>query len=238
MAYLKRAAEPHYARSEVSLDDQFETFVLSDERKSQSAFLELDPVTECIIERAASFQGGVDPLQIEALQTVRYGLGDEFRVHFDGDEDMPRISTFFAYLECEGTLPDADGDADAAGTGKGTEIGKKGGARDQCEGGATQFPELLDPVPKEWCDVVECDDNDDDNDDEREAGKKQQQDESSELGGTAFKAKTGNAVFWSNVYPNGTWHEKVLHAGMPVKKGSKIGLNIWTRREAYVAPEE
>jgi len=87
----------------------------------------------------------------------------------------------------------------------------------ECEGGATQFPESRDPFPLGWCDVIDCNDE-------------------SELGGVAFKPVVGNAIFWSNVYPNGTYHERTSHAGMPVKKGRKVGLNIWTHLDEFILP--
>lgn len=38
----------------------------------------------------------------------------------------------------------------------------------------------------------------------------------------------GSALFWRNVFPNGTGDPRNLHAGMPVPEGFKAGLNIWT----------
>lgn len=193
--YLVNLAEPSYAVSTVT-DVGSSMGVLSRGRKSQTAFLGYDPVCACIAERSASFQGSVDPNQIELLQTVKYKSNDDFLAHWDWAEDFenPRVSTFFAYLACDATE------------------NAKGG---QCEGGATQFTELPASFSAEWCDVVDCDDV-------------------SELGGVLFKAIPANAVFWSNVYPNGTYHRGTLHAGTPVKKGQKIGLNIWTRRDPYL----
>ncbi|MCJ1398994.1 Prolyl 4-hydroxylase, alpha polypeptide [Xylographa trunciseda] len=94
------------------------------------------------------------------------------------------------------------------------EIGSGG----QCEGGATHFPDFWHHFPSGWCDVIDCSAD-------------------SELGGVAFKPVAGNAIYWSNVYPNSTYHEGTLHAGMPVKKGRKIGLNIWTHRDDFQPPE-
>ena len=190
--YLKRLAEPRYSISTVTGDDGA-MGVLTQGRKSQSAFLGLDPVTACIAERAAAFQGGVSAEQIELLQTVKYTSGDGILPHFDWAEDVPRITTIFAYVACDALSED----------------GKPASGR--CEGGATQFTDLKEPYSEEWCDVVDCEDD-------------------SGIGGVPFKAIAGNAVFWSNTYPNGTWHEKTMHAGMPIKSGQKVGLNIWTRR--------
>jgi len=41
----------------------------------------------------------------------------------------------------------------------------------------------------------------------------------------------GNAVLFMQYYPNGTeGHPDVLHQGMPVREGTKVGLNIMTRQ--------
>lgn len=88
----------------------------------------------------------------------------------------------------------------------------------ECEGGATQFPHYEGSFPAKWCKFIDCEDD-------------------SGAGGVAFKPIVGNAVFWGNLYPNGTGHPGVWHAGMPVKKGRKVGLNIFTRRDTWV-PEQ
>ena len=47
-------------------------------------------------------------------------------------------------------------------------------------------------------------------------------------GGTLFKPIPGNAVYWENFAPDGRGYDETWHAGLPVKKGSKVGLNIWS----------
>ncbi|KAK3313634.1 hypothetical protein B0H66DRAFT_463663, partial [Apodospora peruviana] len=86
------------------------------------------------------------------------------------------------------------------------------GGKTECQGGATQFPHYEGMFPQKWCEFIDCEDD-------------------SGVGGVAFKPIVGNAVFWENLYPNGTGHPGVWHAGMPVKKGRKVGLNIFTRRD-------
>lgn len=90
----------------------------------------------------------------------------------------------------------------------------------ECEGGATQFPHYSGAFSRRWCEegFVDCEDD-------------------SGVGGVAFRPVAGNAVFWENLYPNGTGHPGVWHAGMPVKSGRKVGMNILTRRERWV-PEQ
>ncbi|KAI0187047.1 putative prolyl 4-hydroxylase alpha subunit [Xylaria flabelliformis] len=90
-----------------------------------------------------------------------------------------------------------------------------------CTGGGTNFPFLPQPSDDRWCDVIECD----------EEGRDGYQ-------GVIFKPIVGSAIFWENFHPNGTGHKGVYHAGLPVRSGMKVGLNIWTWDSAWVKPEE
>ncbi|KAL1860558.1 hypothetical protein VTK73DRAFT_7285 [Phialemonium thermophilum] len=90
-----------------------------------------------------------------------------------------------------------------------------------CTGGGTNFPFLPQPADDRWCDVIECD----------EPGRDGYQ-------GVIFKPVRGAAVFWENLHPNGTGHKGVYHAGLPVKTGTKVGLNIWSWDKAWVKPDE
>lgn len=56
--------------------------------------------------------------------------------------------------------------------------------------------------------------------------------------GVKFKPIKGNAVFWVNIRENGVGDRRLLHAGLPVKEGEKIGLNIWPRKFYGRAGEE
>ncbi|KAF2773965.1 hypothetical protein EJ03DRAFT_263816 [Teratosphaeria nubilosa] len=76
-----------------------------------------------------------------------------------------------------------------------------------CEGGGTNFPKLERPTDERWCEFVECDGKDE---------------------GVTFVARKGAAVFWSNFDADGRGYQETIHAGMPVRSGTKIGLNIWT----------
>ncbi|KFY13280.1 hypothetical protein V491_06463 [Pseudogymnoascus sp. VKM F-3775] len=78
-----------------------------------------------------------------------------------------------------------------------------------CEKCGTQFPKIAIDWTKEdprWCDFVECD----------------------ILDALTFKATAGSAVFWKNLHVDGTGDLRTFHAGLPVGKGTKLGLNIWT----------
>lgn len=46
--------------------------------------------------------------------------------------------------------------------------------------------------------------------------------------GLLVKPKKGNAIFWNNMHMNGTGDKRVLHAGMPLQSGEKLGLNIFS----------
>lgn len=48
--------------------------------------------------------------------------------------------------------------------------------------------------------------------------------------GIKFKPIQGNAVFWVNLDKHGKGDRRVVHAGLPVGEGEKIGLNIWPRK--------
>jgi len=82
---------------------------------------------------------------------------------------------------------------------------------DGCTGGGTEFPRIQRPLGQGWCDVIECDDS-------AEAREE----------GVTFKPVRGNAVYWENFRPDGKGYEETWHAGLPVKSGTKVGLNIWS----------
>jgi prolyl 4-hydroxylase len=83
-----------------------------------------------------------------------------------------------------------------------------------CTGGETSFPKLSLPedMDQEWCEFVECGEG---------------------RTGVKWKPKAGNAIFWENLDKDGKGLTDMLHAGMPVTSGSKIGLNIWTRERDH-----
>ncbi|KAJ5434834.1 Prolyl 4-hydroxylase alpha subunit [Penicillium cf. griseofulvum] len=167
--YLLHLADPLFIQSPVSKGYRLDEYDLSI-RSSKSAVLPSDPVVACIEQRTMDFQG----YHFDLILTGSRGW------------KTPRVSTIFAYLEC-----------------------------DDCVGGSTQFPYYRGSFPASWCKFIDCEDNEDN----RAAG------------GIGFKPIQGNAVFWRNLYENGTGHPGVWHAGMPVHKGRKSGLNIFTRKE-------
>ena len=81
-------------------------------------------------------------------------------------------------------------------------------------GGGTQFPLLDAPQSEKWCKWVNCDAEMED--------------------GVVFRPVEGNAVFWRNSRGDdakGTFvgDGRVVHAGLPVQRGRKVGMNVWTR---------
>jgi prolyl 4-hydroxylase len=86
-------------------------------------------------------------------------------------------------------------------------------ASDDIIGGGTQFPLLDAPTDERWCKFVNCDADVND--------------------GVVFRPVQGNAVFWMNLKRIGkkecVGNEKTVHAGLPVQRGEKLGMNIWTR---------
>ncbi len=63
------------------------------------------------------------------------------------------------------------------------------------------------PRDERWCEFIDCSGSDE---------------------GVTFKAKAGNAVFWMNFDAEYKGYKETIHAGMPVTKGTKVGLNIWS----------
>jgi prolyl 4-hydroxylase len=80
-------------------------------------------------------------------------------------------------------------------------------------GGGTQFPLLDAPDDERWCDWLNCDAELED--------------------GVVFRPLQGNAVFWRNLVEvkKGTHagDRRTVHAGLPVQRGEKTGMNVWTR---------
>ncbi|KAJ4294627.1 hypothetical protein N0V90_008318 [Kalmusia sp. IMI 367209] len=85
---------------------------------------------------------------------------------------------------------------------------------DDIVGGGTQFPLLDAPKDERWCAFVNCD-----------AGWEN---------GVTFRPIARNAVFWRNLRGGNAGKGRVgdrrtLHSGLPVQRGKKLGMNIWTR---------
>lgn len=94
-----------------------------------------------------------------------------------------------------------------------------------CTGGGTHFPRLKHPArgeqESEWCRFVECEGSE-----ELERGEETEEKRLLKEG-VVFKPIKGNAVYWENMRSDGSGFAESWHAGLPVKSGVKIGLNIW-----------
>ena len=88
--------------------------------------------------------------------------------------------------------------------------------RDNCTEGYTYFP-LVEPSSSVSLDSLYD-------------GKVVRGEMEGEAKGIKFKPMQGNAVFWVNLDENGKGDRRVVHAGLPVGEGEKIGLNIWPRK--------
>ena len=49
--------------------------------------------------------------------------------------------------------------------------------------------------------------------------------------GTTFKPRKGSGIFWVNLRESGFGDQRVRHAGLPVREGEKVGMNIWVKRD-------
>lgn len=168
---------------------------------------------KCIEERARTFQGWRPFTFVEKLWTQRYGTGGHYTYHYDwstATSTSGRVSSFMVYLQAE------------------------------CTGGGTHFPRLKKPAGKEWCRFIECPDDQTEKN-EMEAEKQNEKDAKQDeilSQGVIFKPIKGNAVFWENMRSDGSGYAESWHAGLPVKSGVKIGLNIWSWWQEGYAPVE
>jgi 2OG-Fe(II) oxygenase superfamily len=89
-----------------------------------------------------------------------------------------------------------------------------------CTGGTTEFPQIPKPLEPEWCDFLVCKDENGDKVEHLE-----------------IRPILGNAIFWWNLGTDGKGDGRTLHAGLPVIKGTKAGLNIWAREKEYRQPK-
>jgi prolyl 4-hydroxylase len=84
--------------------------------------------------------------------------------------------------------------------------------QDNCTEGETHFPYIKPIAPQNFAD--------------KETAVWREH----ERGGLAFRPIAGNALFWVNLYKNGTGDRRVMHAGLPLKDGLKTAMNIWPRQ--------
>ncbi|KAI0603190.1 2OG-Fe(II) oxygenase family oxidoreductase [Biscogniauxia sp. FL1348] len=216
-AHLLEISEPLFEPSTITNDGD-STVRNATIRDSEVALIPRTDVVRCVEARAKAFQGWRDDLWIERLRTQRYGIDQHYAHHFDwgsGARGWGRVSSFMVWVRA-----------------------------DDVKGGGTEFPLLPRNGPDEpWCRWVECageqsseveDEGEEEDSDSGGAAKKEKKKKKKKDGepltGVTFVPVAGNAVFWENFRPDGTgrgW-EETWHAGLPIKRGIKVGLNIWS----------
>lgn len=162
-------------------------------------------LVDCIRERAARFQG-ISSEHLEPLQVVRYATNGFFKHHYDWLSQ--ENGTYVAGIKCNGDPFCEKGMGDREST-------FFVYLHAECEGGETDFPrvEMGKNIDRElWCGFVDC---------------------KNKENGVKFRPRAGNAIFWENL-EDGRGMMEVLHAGLPVAKGGKIGLNIWSRQRLEI----
>ncbi|KAF2730161.1 hypothetical protein EJ04DRAFT_580072 [Polyplosphaeria fusca] len=178
-------------------------------RTSQSAPLEPDlPLVSCILGRARKFMGSMllphEPFSTPQL--VRYFPSQKYDLHTD-------------FWPAHQLMPD----------GSGRLFNRVASffvfLRANCTDGYTYFPEV---------DVL-------DRDAERSGGgggnlgavwkgKAERGERQGEKKGVRFKPIAGNALFWVNLDGKGRGDQRLIHAGLPVGEGEKVGMNLWPRK--------
>lgn len=191
-------------------------------RRSEKALLPRTQTVRCIEARALALQGWPADTFIERLWTQRYNVSGHYARHYDWSAANPRarrVSSFMVYLS----------------GGEGGVIGSDG-KMEPLEGGGTQFPRLqhpladlptgdvaaVDAVRRQWCRFIAC-----------PPPGQAYKGNSATTEGVTFLPRKGSAVFWHNFDPaTGRGYKETLHAGLPVTRGQKIGLNIWSWYQA------
>ncbi|EME44323.1 hypothetical protein DOTSEDRAFT_34790 [Dothistroma septosporum NZE10] len=80
-----------------------------------------------------------------------------------------------------------------------------------CDNCGTNFPDLpvsWDGQDERWCRFVDC-----------------------TASSVTVLPVPGSALFWKNLHSDGTGDRRMRHAGLPLTRGTKTGLNIWTTQE-------
>lgn len=211
-------SEPLFTPSTITADGAA-TYQDATVRNSSVALLPRTEPVRCLERRALAVQGWRDDVWIERLRTQRYyGEGRQhYAHHFDwgsGARGWGRVSTLMVWVAAD--------DADESGpAGDGAPF----------EGGGTEFPLLprRRGLDDRWCRFIECPDPADEEEEEEQPVVPQGLEPELPLGVT-FRPVRGNAVYWENFKPDRTgkgWDE-TWHAGLPVTRGTKVGLNIWS----------
>lgn len=162
-----------------------------------------DAIVQSVISRSARFQGFVSEDKFEQIQATRYLEGGEYIPHYDTLSTRRPLKQ--ENMKTEEGAKNSTGHFERLTT-------IFAFLDDSCGSHCgTQFPRIVidwDSEDKKWCEIVDCHERT-----------------------LTFRPRAGSAVFWKNLRDDGSLHEDTLHAGLPVQKGSKIGLNIWMREK-------
>jgi len=144
---------------------------------------------------------------LENLQLVRYGEGEYFDPHYDWFDSLQREKGWRGHLYNRAASFFFYLVAD-------------------CEGGETWFPKIM---LDEGVDITIPVANSDGE------GEKQEQilataEEREGRPGLVFKPRAGSGVFWVNLDEQGYGDERTIHAGVPLKRGKKVGMNVWVKK--------
>jgi prolyl 4-hydroxylase len=170
-------------------------------RNSEVALLpDDDEIVQCIVARALAFQGYPENVFVEKFRAQRYGVGGHYANHYDWTGASRVADRLSTFM----VYLKAEG----------------------VEGGGTHFPRIAKPkpMPEEWCSFVEC----------GEEGRAEGilgGGEGEGMEGLTFKPVEGSAVYWENLRQGREGrggYEETWHAGLPVRGGEKIGLNVWS----------
>lgn len=204
-AHLLAESEPLFEPSTVTNDAETAARDAT-VRDSSVALVPRTDEVRCIERRAMAVQGWRRDVWVERLRTQRYEAPTgHYSHHYDWSGNMNgwgRVSSFMVWVDDDG--------------------GK-------LQGGGTEFPLLegrVGELGREWwCRHVECDEEKE----RKKAGEAEADGEEEDgIEGTTFKVVPGNAVYWENFSPDGRGYEETWHAGLPVREGTKVGLNIWS----------
>lgn len=172
-------------------------------RTSQSAPLPMsDPLVDCILRRARTFMGSMllPDEPFSVPQIVRYFPSQKYDLHTDF---WPQHQVM------------TDGS---------NRLFNRVASffvflRDNCTEGYTYFPLVEPSHQSQHTDL------------EKVYGEKVMRGElDGEEKGIKFKPIQGNAVFWVNIDEQGQGDRRLVHAGLPVGDGEKIGMNLWPRK--------
>ena len=219
-------------------------------RTSSSCSLPADDLLPSVVSaRALSFLDSITSYPalptlsyygLEPLQLVKYGPSQHYHHHVDWFDALirddklgkgargkgqgrlyNRVASFFIYLEddCVGggtEFPDLKLDnsmlfADSGEAVEGSFVPQRVGSAAQ-DGHRSVSADL-----EYWRERIEIKDN----------GNKAFQHGK----GTTFKPRKGSGVFWVNLHESGFGDQRVTHAGLPVREGEKVGMNIWVKRD-------